>query len=185
MSEGETPLRLKNLRRRAEEALDQSHAGLGAGASLAKLREQLLELRVQHCELELQHAELLRIQLELQEAHDRHGELFDLAPVPYLMVDGSCGIVTANLAAAQLIGCDRRELLTRTLPDFVSDGDAPRFHPFWARVFETGSPQTCAVTLERPGAGELPVHLEAGLEDAAQGGVGIAMLDQLVAQGVE
>ena len=31
----------------------------------------------------------------------------------------------------------------------------------------------------------LPVHLEAGLEDAAQGGVGIAMLDQLVAQGVE
>ena len=62
------------------------------------------ELRVHQAELEMQNDELRRTQVELQTAHDSYLDLFELAPIGYLVLGARAQIVSANLAAGELLG---------------------------------------------------------------------------------
>jgi PAS domain S-box-containing protein len=157
----ESRAHLEELRRRAErELLEREAQASSTGASAADLPSLVQELQVHQCELEIQNEELRCTQAELEEARDRYFELFDLAPITYLTVGRDCTIEEANLAAAELLGCDRDELLRRRLPAFVDEEDVHRFHLFWNRVFESGTRQACTVSITVRGRRAVPVHLE-------------------------
>ena len=64
------------------------------------VKSLMLELGVQQEELKSQNEELRLVQLELSRARDRYQELFDSAPIGYLILDRSFMIRETNLKAA-------------------------------------------------------------------------------------
>lgn len=138
------------LRQRAEERL-RSAGALEGPQEHARL---LHELQVHQVELEMQNEELRRAQGELSEARDRYFELYDLAPVGYLTLDLQARISQANLAAAALLGVERRRLQGMHLSAFLVQEDADRLHLHLQALYE-GDPtrQSLEIRLRtRPGA---------------------------------
>ena len=62
------------------------------------------ELQVHQAELEVQNEELRRAQLELERSRQQYADLFDLAPVGYLILDEAGTILRANRTAARMAG---------------------------------------------------------------------------------
>ena len=84
------------LRGRAEEVWWERASGSASGIP-DKALSLLHELEVHQIELETQNRELLRAQEELAALHARYFDLFDLAPVGYLVLDAHGLIQEANV----------------------------------------------------------------------------------------
>jgi PAS domain S-box-containing protein len=99
--------------------------------------------------LEAQVEELRRAQLELSRSHDFYVELFDLAPVGYLILDGGRTIREANSTAAVLFGLQRKDLLGLHLSTFMGKADADSYHRFLRAVRDTESPHSGEMLFRR------------------------------------
>jgi len=160
-------------RRRAVELLGQRPSAEDP-ATLPEAGLLLHELRVHQIELEMQNDELRRTEEKLAASRASYVELFDLAPVGYLVVDGEGGILSANLTAAQLIGVERADLVGASITRFVLAADQDVFYLYRRRLSSAGERQTCEVRLRRPGEeirGEAPcwVQLEGRPESRSDG----------------
>lgn len=82
--------------------------------SLDRLRNLVHELQAQKIELEAQNR-------ELQQARDTFFDLYEFSPTGHLTLDTGGIIATANLTASLLLGCERRELIGKTLSQFATD----------------------------------------------------------------
>jgi PAS domain-containing protein len=75
-------------------------------------------LQVHQVELEMQNNELRRARQELEEARDRFVDLYDFAPLPLLTLSQDGEVLEANLAAARLLGLERKALIHRKFSRF-------------------------------------------------------------------
>ncbi|MBI4969195.1 MAG: PAS domain S-box protein [Rhodospirillales bacterium] len=95
----------------------------------AEVPDKLLhELHVHQIELEMQNEELRHAQAALEESRDRYVDLYDFAPVGYLVLAADGRIETINLAGARLLGSDRKAILRRRFADLVALEDRDRWH---------------------------------------------------------
>jgi PAS domain S-box-containing protein len=147
------------LRRRAEEALQQRAPG-SSPTDPEQIESVLHELRVHQIELEMQNEELLRTQLELEAAHARYFDLYDLAPVGYLTLDDQEEVLESNLEAARLLGVERRDLQGRPITDFVHPESQDALYHYW-RAGPAGSDATLDLRLRSDDAVERWVRLTA------------------------
>lgn len=104
--------------------------------------ERLRELQERQIELEIQNEALRHRQAILEESRNRYIDLFDSSPVGYLIVTGDAMIREVNLAAAALLGLDRKELLRRRFTQFVSLDDCDRWHRLFAEAMLCDERQT-------------------------------------------
>ena len=114
--------KISQLRRLAEERTLGKSAQSGEdieAMSPEEIRQMLHELQVHKIELEMQNEELRRSQVELEEAKARYFDLYNLAPVGYVTINGEGVISEANLAAADLLGVVLRELIQRPLSRWI------------------------------------------------------------------
>jgi PAS domain S-box-containing protein len=139
------------LRRRAE-ALVPRDPGEDAGLSPDEVRRALHELRVHQVELEVQNEELRRAQLELDAAHRRYLDLYDLAPIGYCTLDRSGRLRQVNLRGAELLGAPREALVGRSFDGLLAPEDRARSRRLRERLFGGGEPDGCEVR-RAPGAG--------------------------------
>ncbi|MCW8931943.1 MAG: ATP-binding protein [Gammaproteobacteria bacterium] len=84
-----------NLRQRAEQQLTQLSGKIDS-KEISETKRLLHELDVYNTELDIQNEELKRIQVELNESRDMFFQLYNQAPVGYLVVDHNGLIVQAN-----------------------------------------------------------------------------------------
>src|SRR5262249_32604561 len=77
----------------------------------AELERVVHELQVHHEELTLQQTQLIESQRALEEARDRYAELFDFAPIAFVVLDINGIVKEANLATVRLLGRDRSRLV--------------------------------------------------------------------------
>ena len=107
------------IRLKAEELLAQK-APRDKSVPTGEKDELLHELEVHQIELELQNEELREAQRELRISRDRYENLFEHAPVGYLILDRHHMIKDANLTCTAMMDIDRRKLLGKTLGQFVT-----------------------------------------------------------------
>jgi len=88
-----------------------------------------------------------QLQVELEESRTKYADLFDSAPVGYLVVDRDGLVVEANLTAAAMLGKERGLLVSKPLGPYLTPGsrDSWRFH--YGAVFKTGNEQQATVKL--------------------------------------
>jgi len=97
------------------------------GSSESELDLAYEELSVAEAELRAQYEQLASTQLQLERERARYRDLFEHAPVPYIVTDPAGTIVDANIAAATLFGPDADRLRGKPLQSFIPLSARSRF----------------------------------------------------------
>jgi PAS domain S-box-containing protein len=87
--------------------------------ALEALQVSLQELEVAEAELSQQNDELCLVREELELERHRYKDLFELAPLPYLVTDETGRILDANLAACELLGATVNALVGKPMVALV------------------------------------------------------------------
>src|SRR5262249_3478997 len=128
------------LRKRAEQLMRASRSELLAMPA-TKVRALVHELRVHQIELELQNEELRQAQVELAESRDRFSDLYEFAPIGYVTLDAKGRISECNLAAADLLGKNRVDVIGMAISRFqIRESRVPCYLPL-RDVFGPGTNQ--------------------------------------------
>ncbi len=138
-----TTEQFEGLRRQAEAMLINRPRDLPV---LSAADDALHELQLCQLELEMQYDELRLAQRELERSRERYRELYDRAPIGYV-VSGAQGILEANLAAAKLLGTEQAELAGKRLESFVAPDDVEEFASHMRWVLESAEPRVCELAL--------------------------------------
>jgi PAS domain S-box-containing protein len=137
--------------------------------ALAALQESLQELEVAEAELAQQNEELTVAREALEIERHRYQDLFDQAPVAYLVTDELGIIEEANLAAAQLFGVSPFQLRTKPLPVMVALSDRPTFRSFLQNLRKGSRVSMAEVSLESLHAQRRTVMLTVERDDDRPG----------------
>ncbi len=121
----------------------------------------LHELRTHLIELEMQNEALRRAHAALETYRD---PIYDVAAVGCLILTHEGLIAEINLAAADFLGVDHQELLTRRFTEFVAPQDGDGWQYFLSGAIRHNQRQAIALTLKRYDGGELPVYLDCRCE---------------------
>jgi PAS domain S-box-containing protein len=158
------------LRKRAELALPPPSPNALPPPPEEALR-LLSELQIYRIELEMQNEELRRTQAELDASRARYFDIYDLAPVGYCMVGEHSLIQEGNLAAASLLGVERRALVHQSFRRFV--------HPEDFSKWEQPDPLQCELRMIRNGGTMFWAQLQTtgGVDSAGRAVRRIAILD--------
>jgi PAS domain S-box-containing protein len=126
--------------------------------ALAELDVAIEELSVTGEELRSQTDELAATRRALEAERQRYQELFDSAPVPYLVTDPVGRVREANRAAAALLGVEQRFLRGKPLAACVASGDRWAFRSFLGRLHrgEVDRAGDCPVRIRRRGGEIVP-----------------------------
>ncbi len=108
------------------------------------------ELRVHQIELELQNEELQRTQYDLEIAHARYFDLYDLAPVGYFTLNTDECIQEMNLTATTMLGVARSDLIGCPLSQFIASEDQDSYYLYFRQLTTTSETQVCELRLLRP-----------------------------------
>ena len=135
------------LRIKAEELLLHETPLLSGHYPEADTLKLFHELSVQQVELELQNIELNQAISDAQEAI----ELYDFAPTGFFTLTPSGAISRLNLRGSWLLGRERSQLINIQFNHFLTSETKPVFHNFLSKVFESGTKNTCEVTLSVEG----------------------------------
>ncbi|MFZ5953107.1 MAG: PAS domain-containing protein, partial [Candidatus Rifleibacteriota bacterium] len=127
------------LRAKAEEAvktMDSAQQKSGKKPSAKELANLLNELRIYQVELEMQNEELLRAQVELEKTRDQYWQLFNNAPVGYVILDRQGMIIKVNHTFTRMVDEAQENVLGKALARFICDRDQgvflARFKSFFA-----------------------------------------------------
>jgi PAS domain S-box-containing protein len=147
------------LRRKAEKALHTAPEDL-SGMKSSDLQSLVHELRVHQLELEMQGEELKDTRRRLEDARSRLNDLFDNAPVGYLVMDKTGKVLEANLKAATMLELERWELVGRPFTDFVESPSQDTFYLHRREIFSARGAGSCEVRLVKNGGEALLATLE-------------------------
>lgn len=154
--------RLDDLRRRASKALERWRQG-GDIDEEATRDDVVSRLQVYQAELEIQNEELRQAREKVEVALDRYYELFDLAPMAYIILDENRVVDEANHFAADLLGVSRRQLKGRGISLFVDEQDLYLFQDHLQEVQTTGRQRSCKVRLSGARTGVIHSRVETRL----------------------
>jgi PAS domain S-box-containing protein len=99
--------------------------------------QQLHELRVNKIELEMQNEGLVEAMILLEETRDKYMDLYDFAPVGYLILSERAVIMEANLTAANLLGIERNKLIRKKIREVVAHDDLERWDQYFQAVLHS------------------------------------------------
>lgn len=106
-----------DLRSRAEE-IERGKSGLLEdieALSHEEIRRTLHEHRVYRIELEMQNDELRQAQVELEQLQARYFDIFEQAPIGYIIINDHEVIENANLKASTLLNIERGALIKQPI----------------------------------------------------------------------
>ncbi|HYD50146.1 MAG TPA: ATP-binding protein [Terriglobales bacterium] len=108
------------------------------------------QLETHQIELEMQNDELRSARTQLEAALSRYSDLYEFAPIGYLILDPSGSIRELNLTAAEMLGGERSRIVGQRLHAFVSAADCGKLSTLLEAVFLTGEEgrERCELTLE-------------------------------------
>lgn len=128
------------LRSKAEKKVVK-HPTTKPNLTLEEARTLMHELEVHQTELEMQNEEMREVQHRLEESHDEYTNLFDFAPVGYLVLDEKGIIKNINLTACSLMGLDRLRILEKPFSAFMPVGESRTLFFKLREAFEFGFPR--------------------------------------------
>jgi len=135
------------LRLMAEELLKSKQSSTNQKISKTEIQNMIHELQVHQIELELQNEELLLAKEESELAKLKYTELFDFAPLGYLILSDNGDILELNLMASQMLEKERYKLRFSRFGFFVSDKTRPNLMLFLSRIFSSKTSQSCELEL--------------------------------------
>ena len=129
--------------------------------TLVRERDKLVEdLKIHQVELEVQAEDLRRAQQEAQESRDKYLDLFDYAPVGYLILAQDSTVLDTNLTAAQLLDLERSKLTRSPFTKFITSDSQDTFYYHLNQTFETETRQKSEIRIRRKDGSDFYAQLE-------------------------
>ncbi|HEY3803531.1 MAG TPA: ATP-binding protein [Kofleriaceae bacterium] len=132
-------------KRRTKRTAKTTHAKKPVLASAERL---LHELEVHRVELEMQSHELERARLEVEASLARYTEIFEFAPIGYVLLDPDWLVREINHAGARLLGRDRVRLVGRRFESFMASPSRDDFNVVMHRASRALPNASCEITLD-------------------------------------
>jgi len=148
----------RDLRKRAEQAMHDETLPLH-DMSEEEVAGLLHELRVHQVEMEMQNETLRQAQVELEQSRTKYTDLFDFAPVGYLVFDGDGVVVEANLTATGMLQVERSQLIGKPLVALLQPASRDPWRLHCQSVFKSGQTQECDLELKREDDTQMVVRL--------------------------
>ena len=136
----------KNLRQKAELRLLDRVEHI-AELSDKETAELIHELGTHQIELEMQNEELRRLQRQLEISRHQYEDLFDFAPLGYVLLTPSYTILAANMTIAGMLNVARTTLSGRLFKDYVHKEDRDILYAHLDRLEELKTKHTCELRL--------------------------------------
>lgn len=167
--ENEQPAALRHRAEAVVRILANKDKGYPQDLSPEEMMRLIHDLQVHQIELEMQNVELRRTQTELEIAHSRYFELFDVAPVGYVVIDDAGLVAEVNLTTAALLGRSRQEIIAQPFTANIARQDQDNYYFQRKRLLESGTPMSCDLRLLKTGGASFWAHLEATAARSAEG----------------
>lgn len=123
----------------------------------------LHELQTHQVELDLLFDQIKASEEELAEELAHYKALYDLAPVPYLIVDSGGRLVETNQAAGKMLGLSAERLAERYLSDLLSPSSRVSVSSMIQKVVSSKSGLSCSAELSGELGVDGPLAIEATL----------------------
>lgn len=150
MPNNKRSLNQSELRWLARQASDTGHIPDVASLTDEDVRYLIYEFGVYQSELRAQNEELQDLQSELEATRDRYVNLFEQAPVGYLILDGEGAIHKANLTSCSLFNIERSSFINTSLYRYIDLQSQHLLRKKLKTALKEGVIQTLEVPL-RPG----------------------------------
>lgn len=105
------------------------------------------ELQVYQLELEMQNDELQQTTQELERERTKFSNLFDLAPIGYLVTNKSAVIKSINKAGSVLLNAAQSSLIGKPILLYIHKEDVDQFYVFFKRLFSFSNSLSCQLRL--------------------------------------
>jgi len=138
----------KLLRERAKAELRK---GKMIDASLYETDFKVLveELSIYQIELEQQNQELLKSQEEIQQSKNRYLDLFDNAPISYLIIDSNGVIKDINQTACLLLESNKNKFLKQKITKIIHPDFQDIYYIYFRTLINQKHNQTCDIKLQK------------------------------------
>jgi len=169
--------------RRPLHATDEAQTAAATAPEVAANVARLVhELEVHRIELETQNESLRLSQIALVESRDRYFELYELAPIGYLAIDGQGRIARINLAGAALLGLDRSQLISRHFAQFVDGQGEQRWNELLLSTMRLHESNNGELLLRRKNGSSFEAQIDCR---KAATGVFLTLIDISERKGIE
>lgn len=138
------------LRKKAEEILRQkeTHNEAFSQMDVVKLVE---ELSIYQIELEHQNHALRESQDKLLQVKERYADLFNFAPLGYIILDDSDNIIDVNHTACNILNTDSAKLVNTSIHALLHPEYRETFKICKKHVIDSSKPGSCDVKMRKPG----------------------------------
>ncbi len=150
---------MNNLRNNAEAIIKSDNTVHEDLLSSDDMRRTIHELRVHKIELEMQCEEILHARQALEDEKEMYFDLYDLAPVGYITLDGQGAIIKSNLAFSTMMGMVRSSFINYPITKFIHRDDLDAFYLHSKHPPGNGTPYSLDVRLMRDSGVPLWVSL--------------------------
>lgn len=147
------------LQQRIAAALRKAPPQPGAYYQTADIDSLVHELSVYHEELEFQNDELRAAQARLQAIQERYADLFERAPVGYIVIDGDYHILLVNDTLSQLLNVTSQTMMGQSLTHFVDPESQDTLYLHLRGIAGETQPRTAEILLTGR-TGPVPVRIE-------------------------
>ncbi|MFW5730625.1 MAG: PAS domain S-box protein, partial [Desulfonatronovibrionaceae bacterium] len=140
-------LRFQKLKDKAEKKIRES--GLKpADFPMDEIQSLMEELHIHKVELEIQNEELKSIHNQLETSRQKYFELYEAAPVGFVIVRENGIVVDANMTSLNMLGTNRQKITSRPFHLFVYVNDLAEYQKHLAGVFEANKSNKCEIRLK-------------------------------------
>ena len=147
------------LRAKAEAKIrERSH--IIQNLTLEESKSLLHELEVHQVELEMQNEELREAQHRLEEVRDQYTDLFDFAPIGYLVLNEKAIIKNSNLTAGDLLGIERSYIIGKPFSAYITNGESRTLFLNLRKAFETGVLPSFEIEMKHKSKGNFTALLQ-------------------------
>ena len=136
-----------SFHQKAEELHNKRTFDAGSGTTESDTLKLIHELKVYQIELEMQNEEMVMIKEKAETEAKKYTSLYDCAPSGYFTLSGDGNISELNIAASQMLGKERAQLINARFGFFVSDDTLSSFNAFLKNIFISNVKESCDVTL--------------------------------------
>ncbi|MEI6211458.1 MAG: PAS domain-containing protein [bacterium] len=138
------------MKKRRETGAETDARPAGGPHAEPDVQRLIHELRIHQIELEAQNEELQAARGEADAGRARFVDLYDLAPIGYVTLDGKGVIREANLTMAMLLGVARSQLVGKWLRRFIRPEDQDAFRDCLRRFRERRETQAGSAPASTP-----------------------------------
>ena len=141
------------------------------------LQKLVEDLKTHQIELEMQNDELNRAQALLSDEKEKYSDLFNFAPVGFLVLDQQNRVTECNLTGAGMLHVERNLILGKPFRKFVLPSDRDRYDSFVLQTQQGQRGLSAEVRMRRPEMPAMHARLESEPEWGSRHGLRLAMVD--------